>query len=147
MTAVAAHAELVPPASLAAEECVPVNPFAREESVEMTAAAMNHVESALPLKLAKMESAQELLSPNAPEESVETTELEEVVELAQPDKDAETEPVSAITTVMRETVGLLSNQKGLTSDFAHKPLAGLAPPGSSALLLACALPWFPVTLM
>ena len=123
---------LVEPALLvriAAEEHVSALPAVLEDNVEMMVAAEPHVDLVHPPKLALTDYVLELPQLTALEDSVETTELEETVEVAQQDKDAVPDFVNATTTVTRETVEQQSKLMEPILDCAHKDLVEPVPMG------------------
>ena len=114
--------EPAPQDKAAATVLVLVKQIVLEDNAVMMVVDMNHVVNVRPLKHAKMEFVLAMLKLSVLEEFVVTTELVDLAEPVQQDKDAEQDNVSAIMTVMKETVAMLLSQTDPILPLAHKDL-------------------------
>lgn len=126
ITDVGAHVEPVQAVKHVVVEAVPAKPTVLAVNVVMTVVEDNPVDVAQALKLAPTEFVWELPFLIVVAEFVVITELEEVVDLALLDKDAEQESVSAIMTVRKEIVETQSKRLEPTLDCVPLALVELA---------------------
>lgn len=122
-TVVVVLVELAPSVKNVVEEHAPAHPTVLEDSAVMTVVVATLVDHVPTVKPVMEVFVSEPESEHAETEFVDTTEWEEAVVLANPDKDAEAEFASATTHVMAETV-VLHLQSPVQS--AHKPAVVLA---------------------
>lgn len=123
-TVVVGHVELAPLIKNVAEEVAPANPTALADNAVMTAVVETLVVLVLMVKPVMEVFVLELQSEVALEDSVVTTETEEAVVVANPDKDAEAEFASATMDAITETVVLPLNP---LVQSAHNKVAEPAP--------------------